>query len=150
MFQRKTGCNYEGEEDVRTPALPSCQSMPSFFPKPLRWSNLLFLKHLSLFFLQHHCLHVLVIPHCHYVFRLFFILAPSSYNNSWTEPGFNDCRMSSGYFRSLHVNSSNWAVDSESQCNHIAKEAATKPGFLLSADLACATLPNPLFVWIVF
>lgn len=106
-----------------------------------------FKKHLSLFFLQHHWLYGLVIPHCHYVFRLFFFVAPFSYNNSWTEPEFSDCHTSSGYFRSLHVNSSDWSVDSESRYNFMGKDATTKPAFLLSADLAGATLPNPLFVF---
>lgn len=52
-----------------------------------------------------------------------------------------------GYFGPLHVNSSDRDVDSESQYNFMASDATTKPAVLLSADLACTTLPNPLFVF---
>ena len=57
------------------------------------------------------------------------------------------CHISSGYFSPLHVNGSDRDVDSESQSNFMGNDATTKPAFLLSADPACATLPNPLFVF---
>lgn len=71
----------------------------------------------------------------------------TSFLPSWTESGFSDCCVPSGYFRSHYVNGGNWNVDSVSQREAMAKDTTAKPALLLSAYLARATLPNPLFAF---
>lgn len=77
---KKAGCNYEGE-DVRTPALPSCQSMPFIFFPPK--TTLLIKFALLLYFTSVRSPNIiaslfLLIPKSHYVFKLLFV-APLSY-----------------------------------------------------------------------
>lgn len=137
------------QEPRHFPHVNPCLSFFFLPPKPLCCSNILFqYTCLPSSLPQHHWLYVLVAPLCHYVSTL-RTRAPLSYKflPSWTESGFSDCCVPSGYFRSHYVNGGNWNVDSVSQREAMAKDTTAKPALLLSAYFARATLPNPLFAF---
>ena len=67
-------------------------------------------------------------------------VAPFWSSNSWTWLGLGDCRISAGYFKAFHANSS-WDRFSI----HFYRHAFNyKPVFLMQENLACATLPRPI------
>lgn len=81
----KAGYNYKGE-DVRTPALASCKSMPFIYSQTASLIEFALLIYSTLFFSLTSL--ALVIQHCYYVFRLFFFfVAPLGHDKLYrTEP----------------------------------------------------------------